>query len=197
MPSLNHLQHHTFAVRNRAPIARRTISLTTLTRPRPIARSLIAHSDSDEPHPTILSIAFSFCTVNQSGPDRLPFQGHQGCTAATARTISSGQHPPDYRKLREFPDQNQKISPSGGTNIAAVTSSLRTSTRFGPLSPPKTPPPQSSEFPRTLTWPERPDGLPVTAVILPRLALPPARLPINPVDTSADCSCSAVSPKTA
>ena len=197
MPSLIQLQHHTFAVRNRAPIARRTISLTTLTSPRPIARSLIAHSDSDESHTTILPIAFSVCTVNQSGPDRLPFQEHQGVTAATTCAISSRHHLPDYQKLREFPDQNQKISPPDGTNIAAVALSLRTSTRFGPLSPPKTPPPQSSEFPRTLTWPERPAGLPVTAVILPRLALPPARLPINPVDTSADCSCIAVSPETA
>ncbi len=197
MQSLNHQQHHTFAVRNRVPIARRTISLTTLTRLRPIARIPIAHSESNQPQPTILPIAFSVCTVNQSRPGRFPFRGHHGVNAATTCAISPGHHTPDYRKLREFPDQNQKTSPPGGTNIAAVTSSLRTSTRFGPLSPPKTPPPQSHEFPRTLTWPERPARLPVTAVILSRLALPPARLPINPVDTSADCSCIAVSPETA
>lgn len=197
MPSLNHPHHHTFAARDHVLIARRTISLTTLTRLRPIARIPIAHADSNEPYPTILPIAFSVCTVHRSGPDRFLFQGHQGVTTATARTISSGQHPPDYRKLREFPDQNQKISPPGRTNIAAVRLSLRTSTRFGPLSPPKNPPPHSSEFPRTLAWPECPAGLPVTAVILPRLALHPARPPTNPVDTSADCSCIAVSPETA
>lgn len=157
MPSLNYQQHHSLAARDPRP--HRTAHNPPDDADQPVIRSHAVPGPSpnrNEPSPAILPTAFSVCTLRQSGPDRFSIPGRPRLNAAAVSAISAGYCPADYRKSREFPNQNQKTSAPGRTNIAGFSSSLRTSPRVRTTFPPENSSPAIPSLP--LAHPSPPHG---------------------------------------
>lgn len=157
------------------------------------------------PHQRSYQPPFPF--AHSASPDQtgFPFPVIRGSTRPPYPQFQPGIAPLTTESHANFRIKTRKFQrPAAQTSLESLHP-YALPPGFAPPSLRKTLPPPSRVFP-SHTLPRhtassarliRPARLPVTAVILPRPALHPARPPTNPVDTSADCSCTAVSQETA